>query len=168
MRLYITATLILIAITGCTDIETVTVTAPQPITEPGEYRLWIDASLDDGTRISRSLVVVFKILGEEVGPEAPADYSGFDKGFEEATIFLSTFESRFGYPFGGDGSILLFFKTFSIPLKWSRWQGQKAGQPVTDSEMNSESPATITLATEFDYSRFTPYHYGAVEAAKNS
>ena len=152
-----------LSLSGCTEIENAVITIPSAITEEGQYRVWIDATLENGSTVTASQVVTVKILGHEEDSERAPINSGYGNGHEEATIFLRTFEDRYQYLFGGDGSIRHFFLVFEIPLKWDQWQ-DRAGQPVTDEEMQDESAALITIATVVDYSRVTQYHLGALDA----
>lgn len=79
-------------------------------------------------------------------------------GAMDSRNFISTFESNFGYPFGGDGSIVLWISHFNIPCSWP------SGSPVTTSQLSYFNPAYICFKSHYDFSRFTPYLYGVISA----
>lgn len=69
----------------------------------------------------------------------------FDRGHCQATHYFSTFEDEYGIPaLSSDWSIAHFLTTFSIPT---------VGEP--------------SWCAEYDYTRFTPYHNGVIQAMKD-
>lgn len=82
-------------------------------------------------------------------------------GYSDASLFLFTFAEHNQYPFGGDGSIVLFLRTFEIPCVWSIGK-----QPVSDWDWENRPAGALTLATEPDYDSMIPYHKGALDALR--
>jgi len=73
------------------------------------------------------------------------DAMEFDRGHCQATHYFSTFEAVYDTPpLTSDWSITHFLDTFEIPA---------IGDP--------------SWYAEYDYSRFTPYHFGVIQAMKD-
>lgn len=88
----------------------------------------------------------------------------FDRGHCEATHYFSTFEAENGIPpLTSDGSIYFFLREFVIPMNWI-----SSGYDVTYHLYNdSLSGIDYILLAEYDYSRFTSFHFGVIQAMKD-
>jgi len=88
----------------------------------------------------------------------------FDRGHCEATNYFSTFEAQYGIPpLTSDWSIFHFLDSFRIPQVWI-----ETGEPVNyEDEIGSKRASHFVQCAEFDYSRFTSYHFGVIQAMKD-
>ena len=133
MLRFILAALLAVSLTGCNDVEIATT----------------------------STVHLAPRLIEDIYCDSIPPGGTHDQGYDDASLFLLTFEEHNQFPFGGDGSIVMFLTTFEIPCVWSTGK-----QPVSDWDWENRPAGALSLATEPDYDSMTPYQQGAMDALR--